>query len=148
MFVRLNPPIIYQSFIVLMIVICLALPATRVIPFPANLAGIPLFLIGAYIASSAKKQFQEKNIPIRPQDTPTVLDTDGAFRYTRNPMYVGIAIGLIGLAVLMRSYINFAFPVVFLIVMDVAFVRREEEILEDQLGDEYLAYKARIRRWI
>ena len=148
MFARFNPPIIYQSFIVSMIAICFALPATRIIPFPVNLAGIALLLIGAYIASSAKKQFQEKNIPIRPQDTPTLLDTEGAFRYTRNPMYLGIAIGLIGLAVLMRSYINFVFPVVFLFVMDVVFVRREEELLGNQLGDEYLAYKTRVRRWI
>ena len=148
MFARLNPPVIYQSFIILMIAIYFALPATRVIPFPANLAGIVVFLLGAYMASSAKKQFQNKNIPIRPQDTPTALDTDGAFRYTRNPMYLGIAIGLIGLAVLLRSYINFAFPVIFLVVMDVVFVRREEEMLENQLGDEYLAYKARVRRWI
>ena len=62
-------------------------------------------------------------------------------------MYLGIAIGLAGLAIVMGSYINLAFPVVFLIVMDVAFVRREEEMLEDQLGDDYLVYKARIRRW-
>jgi len=148
MFAKFNPPIIYRSFIVLMIVIYLTLPATRVIPFPANLTGIVLFLMGAHMASSAKKRFQERNIPIRPQDTPMALETDGAFRYTRNPMYLGIAIGLLGLAVLMRSYVNLAFPIVFLIVMDVAFVRREEEILEERLGDEYLAYKARIRRWI
>ena len=148
MFARLNPPIIYQSFIVLMIALCLTLPGTRVIPFPANLAGIVVFLVGAYVAWSAKKRFQKRGIPIKPRDMPTALDTDGAFRYTRNPMYLGIAIGLMGLAVLMRSYINFAFPVLFLIVMDVAYVRREEEILEHQLGDEYLAYKARVRRWI
>ena len=148
MFTKLNPPAIYKSLIVLMIVISLALPATRVIPFPVNLAGIALFLIGARMALSAKKQFQEKNIPIRPQDTPTALDTDGAFRYTRNPMYLGIAIGLAGLAVLMCSYVNFAVPVVFLVVMDIAFVRYEEDLLEAQLGDEYLAYKSRVRRWV
>jgi len=148
MFAGLNPPIIYQSFILAMVVICISLPATRVIPIPANFAGVVLFLIGGYLASSAKKQFQEKNIPIKPYDRPTVLDTDGAFRYTRNPMYLGIAIGLTGLAVLMRSYINFAFPIMFLIVMDVAFVRREEDILEHQLGAEYLAYKTRVRRWL
>lgn len=148
MFARLDPPIIYQSFILAMVVICISLPATWVIPMPANLVGVVLFLIGGYLASSAKKQFQEKNIPLSPDDRPTALDTHGAFRYTRNPMYLGIAIGLTGLAILMRSYINFAFPVMFLIVMDVAFVRREEKILEDQLGAEYLAYKAQVRRWL
>jgi len=62
-------------------------------------------------------------------------------------MYLGIAIGLLGLAILMSSFINFVFPVNFLIIMDVAYVRLEEKILEVELGDEYLDYKNRVRRW-
>ncbi len=63
-------------------------------------------------------------------------------------MYLGIAIGLLGLAVLMSSFLNFVFPVIFLIITDVAYVRLEEKILEDELVYEYLDYKNRVRRWI
>ncbi len=145
---KINPPIIYQSFIVLMIAIYFLLPKTRIIQFPFNLVGAFLFLFGAYVAISTRKSFKKMNTPMPPSSKPNMLHTNGAFRYTRNPMYLGIAIGLLGLAVLMSSFLNFVFPVIFLIITDVAYVRLEEKILEDELVDEYLDYKNRVRRWI
>jgi len=104
---KINPPIIYQSFIVMMIAIYFLLPTTRIIQFPFNLVGAVLFLFGAYIAISTKKFFQKMNTPLHPSGKPNMLHTNGAFRYTRHPMYLGIAIGLLGLAVLISSFLNF-----------------------------------------
>lgn len=148
MFSKINPPVIYQSFIILMIAIFFFFPETRVIRFPYNLAGAAIFLIGAYMAMSEKKSFQKANTPMPPLSKPNLLHTTGAFRYTRNPMYLGITIGLLGLAFLMSSFVNFVFPFLFLIIMDIVYIRREEKILEEQFGDQYLDYKSRVRRWI
>jgi protein-S-isoprenylcysteine O-methyltransferase Ste14 len=148
MFSKINPPIIYQSFIVLMMAIYFLFADTTVIRFPYNLAGVAIFLIGSYLAISEKKSFQKANTPMPPLSKPNTLHTGGAFRYTRNPMYLGITIGLLGLAFLMSCLVNFAFPLLFFIIMDVVYVRREEQVLEEQFGDQYLDYKNRVRRWI
>lgn len=131
-----------------MIAVYIFLPATRIIHFPFNLAGAVIFLFGAYMAISQKKFFQKTNTPMPPSSKPNMLHTKGAFRYTRNPMYLGIAIGLFGLAILMSSFINFFFPVLFLVIMDTVYIRREEKILEDEFGNAYLEYKNKVRRWI
>ena len=140
--------VIYKTFIALMIAIYIVLPATRIIQYPFNLAGIIIFLVGGYIAISQKKFFQKTNTPMPPSSKPNMLHTKGAFRYTRNPMYLGITIGIFGLAILMSSFINFCFPVLFLVIMDMVYIRREEKILEDEFGDAYLEYKDNVRIWI
>ena len=105
-------------------------------------------LVGAYMAISQKKFFQKTNTPMPPSSKPNMLHTKGAFRYTRNPMYLDITIGLLGFAILMSSFINFCFPILFLVLMDIIYIRREEKILEVEFGEEYLEYKNKVRRWI
>jgi protein-S-isoprenylcysteine O-methyltransferase Ste14 len=84
-------------------------------------------------------------LPTRPART---LVATGPFRYSRNPMYVGMSAFYIGLSLLMRT----AWPLVLLplvLISLYAFViRREERYLGDAFGDEYAAYRARVRRWL
>lgn len=131
-----------------MVVAFFVFPGTRVIRFPYSLAGIPLFIFGANVALSAKKAFKSTGTPMMPSGSAGKLHQDGYFKFSRNPMYLGIAIGLLGFAVIFSSYINFVFPVLFLIIVDRFYVRNEEQILARAFGQDYLDYKARVRRWI
>jgi len=146
--IRLNPPRIYQGFIALMIVLYLLMPATRILPFPINLLGIPVFIAGAWLAMVARRQFVANQTPVPFSDSTNILHTGGMYRFTRNPMYLGITIGLLGVALLFSSYLNFIFPLLFLIWMDRAFVAREEQALLQQFGEQYLEFKKNVRRWI
>lgn len=146
--VHLNPPRIYQGFIIVMIAIYLLLPATRTILFPLNLLGVPVFVAGAWLAMAAKKQFVANRSPVPFSNTTNFLHTDGLYRTSRNPMYLGIAIGLLGVAVVFSSYLNFIFPLLFVFWMDRAFITREEQVLLSQFGEQYLEFKKRVRRWI
>jgi protein-S-isoprenylcysteine O-methyltransferase Ste14 len=131
-----------------MVVIYFLLPSTRIIHFPFNLLGAVICLLGIYISISTRNSFQKMNIPMYPSAKPNKLHTKGVFRYTRNPMYLGFAIGFTGLAILTSSFVNFILPVIFIIIMDKGYVRFEEKVLEREFGEDYIEYKNRVRRWI
>jgi len=65
----------------------------------------------------------------------------------RNPIYVGAHIGTVGVAIALDSLWISATLVPFYFVIRYGVVAREEAYLERKLGDAYLAYKARVRRW-
>ena len=131
-----------------MVVFHFLLPINVVIPLPFNLVGIPLFLVGATLALSAKRLFKTTNTPIKPFDPPIRLHQNGMFSISRNPMYLGIFIGLLGIAVFLGSLVTFAFPLLFLLIMNFTFVPYEERVLDSAFGEEYLMYKKKVRRWL
>jgi protein-S-isoprenylcysteine O-methyltransferase Ste14 len=74
--------------------------------------------------------------------------TNGWFRYTRNPMYLGIVLGCVGLAILLGSLGAWLPLPEFILILRVRFIRGEEALLEDTFGEEYLRYKSKVRRWL
>ena len=146
--VRIKPPHLYQAFMLCMLAIYFLLPGTRLIDFPFNLVGLPVFAFGAYMALAAKKSFLASGTPMMPSANPGRLHTDGWYRHTRNPMYLGVAIGLLGFAVLFSSYVNFLFPLLFVSLVDRWFIRAEEKFLAGVFGTQYQHYASRVRRWI
>ena len=84
-------------------------------------------------------------IPIRPT---TALVTNGPYRFSRNPMYLSLVLLYVGLALRLNDFWVLALaPVVIVLVHYLAIVR-EEQYLERKFGQEYLDYKARVRRWL
>lgn len=84
-------------------------------------------------------------IPYKPS---TALVTDGPFRFTRNPMYVGFALTYLGLAFGLNTPIGIALLLPCLIFMTWGVVMREERYLEAKFGQAYIDYKKRVRRWL
>lgn len=144
---KINPPFVYKMFIGLMLLVWI-FPSGRIIQYPLNLTGLPLLVIGICIAIKAKKLFQKTGTPISPEASPVILHKEGIYKYSRNPMYLGIVIGLAGIAILTTQIINLIFPLVYLIIMYKLFIRKEEVNLSDKFGDDFLVYKKTTRRWI
>ena len=83
-----------------------------------------------------------------PFERATALVTSGSFRFTRNPMYHGMALLLFGVAVLLGSA-GALLPIpVFVWIIQMRFIRGEERFLEGLFGKDYVVYKSRVRRWI
>jgi protein-S-isoprenylcysteine O-methyltransferase Ste14 len=78
----------------------------------------------------------------------TTLVTDGPFRYTRNPGYLGAAMVYAGIASLANALWVILLLPVTLLVMQYTAIEREERYLEGRFSEEYLSYKARVRPWI
>ncbi len=86
------------------------------------------------------------NVPTR-LPTTTIVET-GPYRFTRNPIYLGMVLGLIGLAVAFNSLWLLVTLAPFALVIRYGVITREEAYLERKFGEVYLAYKSRVRRWL
>ena len=101
----------------------------------------------ALIASSAL-YFKKSATAIRPFEPSTTLVKGGPYRFTRNPMYLGMVLILIGTAIYLGSLTPwFVIPVFFLIIQE-WFIKHEEPFLENIFGKEYQDFKTKVRRWI
>jgi len=74
--------------------------------------------------------------------------TSGPYKFTRNPMYLGMSLLFFGLAIFLGSLVAFSFPLLFIILMDATFIPQEEKNLERRFGKKYIEYKNKVRRWI
>lgn len=144
---KISPPLLYQIFIGLMGV-SLFLPIKSQIIFPYNMAGIPPFVFGVYMAVASKSLFKRTVTPMRPSADPTQLHQCGFFKYTRNPMYLGIAIGLLGMAILTGHPFNIVYSILYIILCDIFYVRGEEKKLKKMFGRKFIKYTKKTRRWI
>ena len=79
--------------------------------------------------------------------TTTIVNT-GPYRFTRNPIYLGMVLGLIGLAIALNSLWLLLMLVPFALVIRYGVVTREEVYLERKFGDVYRGYRSRVRRWL
>ncbi|MGH2405669.1 MAG: methyltransferase family protein, partial [bacterium] len=107
------------------------------------LVGLAIAITASGVRAMARAR---TNVDVRKPTTAIVVD--GAFRFTRNPLYVSLTLLYLGIAVLVNTpWPLFLLPIL-LIVVQRGVVEREERYLERKFGDEYLRYRARVRRWI
>jgi protein-S-isoprenylcysteine O-methyltransferase Ste14 len=76
------------------------------------------------------------------------LIKEGVFLKTRNPMYCGMFILILGFSILSTNILALLLPLTFLLLVGRVFVRKEEKLMQDTFGEEYLEYKKAVRRWI
>jgi protein-S-isoprenylcysteine O-methyltransferase Ste14 len=75
------------------------------------------------------------------------LIEDDVFGYSRNPMYLGMTAILLGAALALRNLASLAAPLYFFLVIDLVFAPFEEAKMEHEIGEPFLAYKKKVRRW-
>jgi protein-S-isoprenylcysteine O-methyltransferase Ste14 len=86
------------------------------------------------------------NVPTN-RPTTTIVET-GPYRFTRNPIYLSMMLGLIGLAIALNSLWLLLTLIPFALVIRYGVIAREEAYLERKFGDVYSRYRARVRRWL
>jgi protein-S-isoprenylcysteine O-methyltransferase Ste14 len=145
---KILPPTYFYMTLLLQIVFHFLIPLTQLISSPYNFCGILLIGIGIWLNIRADNLFKRNKTTVKPFEKPTALILEGPFTFTRHPMYLGMVIALLGLAIFWGSLIVFLFPVLFFILMHIAFIPQEEKDLEDTFGQRYLDYKKRVRRWL
>lgn len=104
-------------------------------------AGLGLMLWGLVTFARARTA-------VMPHMPASRLVTAGPYRFTRNPMYLGIVLAYTGLALLIDTAWPLLLLPIVLVLLLVVVVRREERYLERAFGDAYRAYRRRVRRWV
>jgi len=107
------------------------------------LGGAAITFTGAATLRAARTTL----LPMRPQGT-TLLLTTGIFRWSRNPMYLGLAIALLGWAAFLSAAWPLLGPVLFVLYVNRFQIRPEERALAELFGAEYANYTRRVRRWL
>jgi protein-S-isoprenylcysteine O-methyltransferase Ste14 len=105
-------------------------------------------LAAIVLVGGALTGFRRAGTPAEPWRSSTAIVTDGVYGYTRNPMYVAMALFYGAIAVAADSLITLLVLIPLLIVVHYGVVLREERYLERKFGDEYRRYKLAVRRWI
>jgi protein-S-isoprenylcysteine O-methyltransferase Ste14 len=145
---QLISPVLTIICLVLMLLLHWIYPIGRFLPFPFNLAGLLPGSLGLAVCFTAHQQFKKIGTTLYPFNQPEKLVTDSLFRYTRNPMYLGLTIFLGGVWLLLGSLSPGAFVGAFLLIADRWYITYEEGQLLDVFGAKYAAYRARTPRWI
>jgi protein-S-isoprenylcysteine O-methyltransferase Ste14 len=110
--------------------------------------GIACIIIGVGVMGSFLEAFRRARTPIDPYTPTAAIVTDGPYRRTRNPAYLGMALTYAGIASASNAVWALALLPVAIAVIDRGVIVREEHYLERKFGSSYLDYKRRVRRWI
>ena len=115
---------------------------------PLILIGICLIGLGFLLAFNSISRFIKAKTGVVPFSESTTLITEGIYKYTRNPMYVGMNSFLLGLMLILKNPLNIIFLIIFFFIVRNMFVLKEEVQMEETFGEDYLTYKGKVRRWL
>lgn len=110
--------------------------------------GAVLILLGLTSAISAAGLFRKADTGIVPFSEATALVTSGAFRFSRNPMYLGMVFVLLGTALIVGSVAGLLVAPIFMLIIQYRFIHDEEQMLREVFGEDYEDYCGRVRRWL
>jgi len=142
------PPLIYLAGLAVGFGLEALLPGASLPAVVQWGVGGVLVVAGVVLLASFNTSFARKGTAVEPWKPTTAIVTTGPYRFTRNPAYLGMALVYIGIAVMSQAlWVLVPLPFV-LAVIDRGVIAREERYLERKFGQEYLDFKARVRRWI
>jgi protein-S-isoprenylcysteine O-methyltransferase Ste14 len=145
---KLLPPAYVLTAIVLMVALHLVAPAARLISSPWNILGIIPLAVGIVINVVADRAFRRAGTTVKPFQESSALIMTGVFRLSRNPMYLGFVLVVLGIAVITGSLTPLVVVPAFALLLDRNFIAAEERMLEERFGSVWLEYKKSVRRWI
>ena len=145
---KIPPPILV---LILVVSSCLSSKKIDVIHIPnQTLTSILILLIGILILIIPVSKFIKSKTTIDPIKFKKVnkLVTSGIYKYSRNPMYLGLLLIVISSSVLYLNIYSVTTPMIFYYWINRFQIKREEIFLTEKFGKEYLLYMTRTRRWI
>lgn len=147
--VRFPPPLVYAGFLLVGLVLDRAFGLYAAIPAMVRwgLGGIALGA-GLALVGAALVRFRKAGNSPEPWHPDTTLVGGGIYRFTRNPMYLGMAIGTLGIAIMADSMGALLTLPLSLLAIRTQVIAREEAYLAARFGEPYLEYCRHVRRWL
>ena len=126
----------------------LAFPLAVILRAPYTYAGLVLMVLAIALILWAAYLFHRARTGVVPFTPATFLVLGGPYKWTRNPMYLGMAGVLLGAGVFLGSITPFIVIPAFVALINERFIHAEEAMLEEAFGQSYLDYKKKVRRWL
>lgn len=145
------PPPVYGLITALLIWwIAAAFPALKLLPMWFKQVGIVFIVFGICLDLAALSQFYKRKTtpnPLSPNKANTIV-ISGLYRFSRNPMYLGLLLSLTGWALYLGNLAGLACLPIFVWVLNNMQIRPEERALEKKFGKSYTRYLSEVRRWV
>lgn len=143
-----RPPRIALFLVVIAALLHWATPLNYINVYSSHMFGAILGLVGFTMMIWGWWLFKKHGVAICPTSATARLVTHAIYRFTRNPMYLGLILMLVGLAIYVGTSPFYLAAVAFFVVINWVFCPYEEAKLVNVFGQEYLNYKSRVRRWL
>jgi len=144
----IRPPFLALGALLVALALHLAGLGARVVPWPWAWGGVLFLAMGFPLMAWTLRLFSRHGTTHDPFRESTALVDTGPYRVSRNPMYLSLALVLLGIGILVGSVPFLLVPVAQLLAANFAYVPSEEKRLARLFGPAYDAYRARVRRWI
>jgi protein-S-isoprenylcysteine O-methyltransferase Ste14 len=143
----LRPPLVLLAAITLGVVLNWIWPL-RFIPAALVLAGPVILIVAVLLFVLSLREFRSAGTSVRGNERTTAIVRTGPYGFSRNPIYLGFVLFLLGLAVTLNNLWLLVALVAFAGFISIIVIPREEQFLERNFQAEYSEYKATVRRWL
>lgn len=146
---KIVPPIWFISFLILGLAVHFFVPAARIFSFSLPYLGVALFVASFGFTLYASSLFSKEKTEILPTSpTNRVLITYGPYKFTRNPMYLGMVGALLGVGLMVGTLPAYLIALAQFLVLNFVHIPFEEQKMARIFGEQYLTYKKKVRRWL
>jgi protein-S-isoprenylcysteine O-methyltransferase Ste14 len=146
--VKVEPIVLVVIHILAVILLRSLLPLPFAFPNILEWLGYALLVFGVALAWNARNRFVQAHTTRHPSGSVTSVVTNGPYRFSRNPIYLGFLCLLAGLSLAFRTYWGLILSPLFIVLVNTLVIRHEEAYLEQKFKDLYINYKSRVRRWL
>lgn len=146
--IRIPAPILTIAHIIIAILLRMLIPLPLPTPPFVEWLGLGLTALGFILGILALLEFRRLRTSHNSKGTASGFVTSGIYQYTRNPIYLGFVLMLIGMPLSMGTYWGIFLTWPLVVFLNNLVIKPEEEALEKRFKSQYTDYKARVRRWL
>jgi protein-S-isoprenylcysteine O-methyltransferase Ste14 len=143
-----HPPIVALMFIVIACFLGRFAPLSFAAPNILRYIGLAMTFVGFLLGIGALIEFRKARTTLDPHGSVRQLVTSGIYRFTRNPIYLGFLLMVIGLPLNSGLYWGIVLAPFYVLMMNRLIVQHEEAYLQRKFGKAYNGYTSRVRRWV
>lgn len=141
------PPVFVFICCIFIVLFYFLVPGCNLIPYPFNLCGVAVTITGFAFMGRSRDLFKKHQTTLFIEKSSHLI-TEGVFSKTRNPMYIGMFLLLLGLGICFRNLFSILTAFGFILLINFTFILKEEKMMTETFGKSYLDYKRSVKRWI
>lgn len=145
---NIHPPFVALFYIAVAMVLQRFIPIPFVVPAVGRYIGLGMTFLGFMLGVGAFIEFRKARTTLDPRGSVKALVTGGIYRFTRNPIYLGFFLMVVGFPLNYGSLWGIVAAPLYITTMSRLVIEKEEAYLEKKFKDQYTGYRSRVRRWL